>query len=110
MIVFGTTVEKMASDMHRVLFLAEHLSKDSQRELGEIDREFYGMVKKLITTFDELKEVSIRDGVTMAEISKSFEHVERETDILFRKADVLCKDRWQGPFLGLIHRIGDALR
>ena len=109
-IVFGTTVEKMASDMHRVLFLAEHLSKDSQRELGEIDREFYGMVKKLIATFDELKEVSIRDGVTMADISKSFEHVERETDILFRKADVLCKDRSQGPFLGLIHRIGDALR
>lgn len=109
-IVFGTTVEKMASDMHRVMFLAEHLSKDSKRELGENDREFYGMVKKLIATFDELKEVSIRDGVTMAEISKSFEHVERETDILFRKADVLCKDRWRGPFLGLIHRIGDALR
>jgi uncharacterized membrane protein YhaH (DUF805 family) len=108
-IVFGTTVEKMASDMHRVLFLAEHLSKDSQRELGEIDREFYGMVKKLIATFDELKEVSIRDGATMAEISKSFEHVEMESDILFRKADVLCKDRWRGPFLGLIHRIGDAL-
>lgn len=109
-IVFGTTVEKMASDMHRVLFLAEHLSKNSQRELGEIDREFYGMVKKLIATFDELKEVSIRDGVTMAEISKSFEHVEKEADILFRRADVLCKDRWRGPFLGLIHRISDALK
>ena len=108
-IVFGTTVEKMASDMNRVLFLAEQLSKDSKRELGGIDREFYGMVKKLIATFDDLKEVSIREGVTMAEISKSFEHVEMETDILFRKADVLCKDRWQGPFLGLIHRIGDAL-
>ena len=70
----------------------------------------FAAILLLIATFDELKEVSIRDGVTMAEISKSFEHVERETDILFRKADVLCKDRSQGPFLGLIHRIGDALR
>ena len=46
----------------------------------------------------------------MAEISKSFEHVEMEVDILFRRADVLCKDRWRGPFLGLIHRISDDLK
>ncbi len=109
-VVFGTTIEKMASDMHRVLYLAEHLSKEPKSELGEIDKEFYGMLRSLIAAFDDLAKVSMRDDATMDEIRKSFEHVETETDILFRKADVLCKDRLRGPFLGLIHRISDALK
>ena len=109
-IVFGTTVEKMASDMRRVLFLAEHLSNDPKSELGEVDKEFFDMLKGLIAAFDELAKVSMRDDVTMGEIRRSFEHVETATDILFRKADVLCKDRLRGPFLGLMHRISGALK
>ena len=109
-VIFGTTVEKMAMDMHRVLFLAEHLSNDPKSEIGKIDKEFHDMVKRLIDAFDDLKDVSMRDGATMAEIRKSFEHVETETDLLFRKADVLCKDRMRGPFIGLIHRISDGLK
>lgn len=109
-VVFGAAIEKMASDMHRVLFWADHLSKEPNGELGEVDKEFYGMLKKLIAAFDDLTKVSMRDGATMDEIKKSFEHVETESDSLFRKADVLCKDRLRGSFLGLIHRIGDALR
>ena len=110
MVVFGATIEKMASDMHRVLFLAEHLSKEPKGELGEIDKEFYGMLKNLIAALDNLSEVSMRDDATIDKIRKAFIHVESETDILFRRADVLCKDRWRGPFLGLIHRISDALK
>lgn len=109
-VVFGTTIEKMASDMHRVLFLAEHLSNEPKSELGEIDKEFCGMLKSLIAAFDDLAEVSMRDDARMGEIRKSFEHVETESDVLFRKVDVLCKDRWKGPFQGLIHRIGDVLK
>lgn len=109
-VVFGAAIEKMASDMHRVLFLADHLSKEPNGELGEVDKEFYGMLKKLIAAFDDLTKVSMRDGATMDEIKKSFEYVETESDSLFRKADVLCKDRLRGPFLVLIHRISDALR
>ena len=109
-IVFGATIEKMTSDMHRVLFLAEHLSNEPKSEHGEIDKEFYSMLKSLIVAFDDLAGVSMRDGATMGEIRKSFEHVEKESDILFRKADVLCKHRFRGPFLGLIHRISDALK
>ena len=110
MVVFGATIEKMASDMHRVLFLAEHLSNDPKSELGDVDKEFCCMLKSLIATFDDLAKVSMREDATVSEIRKSFEHVETETDILFRKADVLCKDRQRGPFLGLIHRISDALK
>ena len=110
MVVFGATIEKMASDMHRVLFLAEHLSNDPKSELGDVDKEFCDMLKNLIAAFDDLAKVSVRDDATVSEIRKSFEHVETETDILFRKADVLCKDRQRGPFLGLIHRISDALK
>ena len=68
------------------------------------------MLKGLIAAFDDLAKVSMRDDVTMGEIRKSFEHVETEADALFRKADVLCKDRLKGPFLGLIHRISEALK
>lgn len=109
-VVFGAAIEKMASDMHRVLFWADHLSKEPNGELGEVDKEFYGMLKKLIAAFDDLTKVSMRDGATMDEIKKSFEHVETESDSLFRKADVLCKDRLRGPFLVLIHRISDVLK
>lgn len=63
-----------------------------------------------MSAFDNLAEVSMREGATMCEIRKSFEHVETETDIFFSKADVLCKDRYVGPFLGLIHRISNALK
>ena len=109
-VIFRATIEKMVSDMHRVLFLAERLSKEPKGELGKIDKEFYDMLKDLIAAFDDLVKVSMQDDVTMGEIRKSFEYVEIETDILFRNADVLCKDQWRGPFLGLIHRISDALK
>lgn len=108
--VFGTSIERMASDMHRVGFLAERLSGASEGELGGLDKEFCGMVKNLIVAFDDLAKVSMRENVSIVEIRKSFAQVETETDLLFRKADVLCKDRWKGPFQGLIHRISDALR
>lgn len=109
-VIFGATIGKMATDMHRVLFMVERLSKEPKGELGEMDKEFYGMLKKLMSAFDNLAEVSMREGATMCEIRKSFEYVETESDALFRKADVLCKDRYIGPFSGLIHRISDALK
>ena len=109
-VVFGTAIEKMASDMHRVLFLAEHLSKESNGELGEIDKELFDRLKRLIIVFDDLVEVSMREDVTRDEIRKAFLRVETESDNLFRKADVLCKDRAMGPYLGLIHRISDVLK
>lgn len=108
--VFGTTIEKLATDMHRVLFLAEHLSKEPKGELGGVDKEFYGMLKNLIVALDNLSEVSLRDDATIDKIRKGFIDVESKTDILFRRADVLCKDRYVGPFLGLIHRISNALK
>lgn len=108
--VFGTSIERMVSDMHRVGFLAERLSGASEGELGGLDKEFCGMVKNLIVAFDDLAKVSMRENVTIVEIRNSFAQVETETDLLFHKADVLCKDRWKGPFQGLIHRISDALK
>ncbi len=109
-VVFGTTIEKMASDMHRVLFLAEHLSNDPKSDLGGVDKELFDILKGLIAAFDDLAGVSMRDNVTMGEIRNSFKHMETESDALFHRADVLCKDRLRGPFLGLIHRISDALK
>lgn len=45
-VIFGATIGKMATDMHRVLFMVERLSKEPKGELGEMDKEFYGMLKK----------------------------------------------------------------
>lgn len=109
-VVFGATVEKMASDMHRVGYLAEKLSSGQKGEFGELDKEFCNMLKDLIVAFDDLVKVSTREKSETEEIRKAFEQVEIKADIFFRKADVLCKDRFRGPFIGLIHRINDALK
>ena len=109
-VVFGTSIERMASDMHRVGFLAKQLTDASKSEFGAADKEFCGMLKSLIDALDDLAKVSTREGTTIGEIKKSFEYVETANDLLFRKADVLCKDRLRGPFQGLIHRISDALK
>lgn len=108
--VFGTSIERMASDMQRVSFLVERLSNMSNSELGPVDAEFCDMLKNLIVALDNLSKVATRDDATIGEIRKSFVQVETATDFLFRKADVLCKDRLKGPFQGLIHRISDALK
>ena len=108
--MFGATVEKMASDMHLAGYLAEKLSSGQKGEFGELDKEFCNMLKDLIVAFDDLVKVSTREKSETEEIRKAFEQVEIKADIFFRKADVLCKDRFRGPFIGLIHRINDALK
>ena len=108
--IFGASIERMAADMHRVADLVNNLCEASDGEFGMVDGEFYGMLEKLIAALDVSVEVSIREDTTISKIRESFAHVEVASDLLFRRADVLCKDRLKGPFQGLVHRIGDALK
>ena len=107
--VFTSTLERFVSDIHRVQYLADHLSDDSKNGSVQCDKKFFNTLRKVVEAFDDLVALARKGDSTMDEIHKSFLLVEVETDRLFRRADVLCAERWRGPFLGLVHRISNAL-